>query len=464
MNIVNVLGLGFGDEGKGSIVDFLCKTTERPTIIVRASGGSQCSHAVDLKLNPGLVNPPEHCVFGSEDDRTFRYSFRQFGSGTFRGAKTLFTENMLLDPVSLAHERHHLKNIWKSINSYEEYYKPVLDVWAFVGCTLITRFHVSFNTHINNNSHSTCGCGIGITRQLQLEGIRVTLNDLAAVHKQPDGYSRLLEKLTLIKERLVYMAVNMKDKDDYSSGLGGRVNSFLAEMDKLHPRDVLHVMVQCLHGIEPLSYNHLCTLTRDDGDLENHLIIFEGNQGVLLDQWYGPGDSEHRTFTDCTFRSQLAAANYHFPSATGRYNLGVLRTSQTRHGNGFMYKDAEFAPEVTAKQEFTNGYTTWQGPFRRARFSTQAVLDALRICGSVVSGIALNHVDEVSAEQPEISTHLQDYYQQYTEPQGSMTKDQALVVQTYQELLPKGQRIAVAGLGASADKKVILDPALAELL
>ena len=43
MNSV-VIGLNFGDEGKGVVTNFLAKTTNRD--VVRYSGGSQAGHTV----------------------------------------------------------------------------------------------------------------------------------------------------------------------------------------------------------------------------------------------------------------------------------------------------------------------------------------------------------------------------------------------------------------------------------
>ena len=62
-----VVGLGFGDEGKGAIVDHLAAVHPVHTV-VRYNGGAQAAHNVVLP-----------------DGR--HHTFHQFGSGTFRGPR-----------------------------------------------------------------------------------------------------------------------------------------------------------------------------------------------------------------------------------------------------------------------------------------------------------------------------------------------------------------------------------------
>ena len=42
-----VVGVGFGDEGKGSIVDYLCRK-ENASLVVRFNGGPQAAHHIVL--------------------------------------------------------------------------------------------------------------------------------------------------------------------------------------------------------------------------------------------------------------------------------------------------------------------------------------------------------------------------------------------------------------------------------
>src|SRR4029079_14978137 len=83
--------LGFGDAGKGSIVDFLTHAHAAHTV-VRYNGGAQAAHRV-VTAGP---SPREHV-------------FAQFGSGTVAGAATHLSRFMLLGPLGMVAEEQHLQ-------------------------------------------------------------------------------------------------------------------------------------------------------------------------------------------------------------------------------------------------------------------------------------------------------------------------------------------------------------------
>src|SRR5258706_15033208 len=85
--------LGFGDAGKGSIVDFLTRAHAAHTV-VRYNGGAQAAH----RGGTAGPSPREHV-------------FAQFGSGTFAGAATHLSRFMLLDPPAVVAEERHLPNL-----------------------------------------------------------------------------------------------------------------------------------------------------------------------------------------------------------------------------------------------------------------------------------------------------------------------------------------------------------------
>src|ERR1700733_813790 len=78
-----VLGLGFGDEGKGTIVDWLASQAATPPLVVRWNGGPQAAHHV--VTDDGRV----HC-------------FAQLGAGSFvAGARTHLCGDMAVDLYAL---------------------------------------------------------------------------------------------------------------------------------------------------------------------------------------------------------------------------------------------------------------------------------------------------------------------------------------------------------------------------
>jgi adenylosuccinate synthase len=73
MNAKIVVGLGFGDEGKGITTDWLCSQNQK-SIVIRFSGGQQAGHTVMIG-----------------DDKKHIHS--NYGSGTLRGVPSYFSEH-----------------------------------------------------------------------------------------------------------------------------------------------------------------------------------------------------------------------------------------------------------------------------------------------------------------------------------------------------------------------------------
>lgn len=84
-----VIGLGFGNEGKGMFTDLLASRLHNP-VIVRFSGGHSVSHTVYM------------------DDEEF-HVFSNFGSGSFRGAPTFWSRYCTIEPVGMLKELNTLE-------------------------------------------------------------------------------------------------------------------------------------------------------------------------------------------------------------------------------------------------------------------------------------------------------------------------------------------------------------------
>src|SRR5512146_3203468 len=85
-----VADLGYGDAGKGSIVDYLTRLTNAHTV-VRYNGGAQAAHNV--------ITP---------DGR--HHTFSQFGSGTFvPGTRPHLSRFMMVHPLAMLAEERHLR-------------------------------------------------------------------------------------------------------------------------------------------------------------------------------------------------------------------------------------------------------------------------------------------------------------------------------------------------------------------
>lgn len=91
-----VAGIGFGDEGKGATVQYLC-ANHSATLVIRYNGGSQAGHNV-IRFN-SATNSEEH------------HMFSQFGSGSFtEGVRTLLSKYMLVNPGNMLNEAEALES------------------------------------------------------------------------------------------------------------------------------------------------------------------------------------------------------------------------------------------------------------------------------------------------------------------------------------------------------------------
>lgn len=132
-----VIGLGYGNEGKGRTVDYLCFQNPN-SIVVRFSGGQQVGHTVM-----------------TEDGK--KHIFSNFGSGTLRGCPTYFSEHTTIYPLTILKEYKVLQ---------EKGITPELVIHPMANLT--TPFDVLANRNCKDNlSHGTCGLGVGKTMMRQ---------------------------------------------------------------------------------------------------------------------------------------------------------------------------------------------------------------------------------------------------------------------------------------------------------
>lgn len=127
-----VIGLGYGDEGKGRTVDFLTHLNPN-SVVVRFSGGQQAGHTV---IRDG-----------------YKHIFSNFGSGTLNNCPTYISQDCTIYPITMKRERDLLRS-----NGYE----PKIIIHPLTAVT--TPYEVLANRKDRNNvNDGTCGLGIGKT-------------------------------------------------------------------------------------------------------------------------------------------------------------------------------------------------------------------------------------------------------------------------------------------------------------
>jgi len=310
---VAVVDLGYGDAGKGTVVDALCASGQ-VTAVIRFNGGAQAAHNV--------VTPAGR-----------HHTFAQFGSGTFHGVPTHLSRFVVVDPLALAAEAIALGN---------PFHLLTID-----GDTLLaTPWHRAANQARERRRggarHGSCGMGIGQTMEYALS------------HPDAPRAADVLSP-TRLRARLAAVREALGPLDDVPP-LEDVVDAFLA-----FGRAV---------SIVDASFG--------DRLLAQGRCVFEGAQGVLLDEWRGW--HPYTTWSTTTFANVAALC----PSFE---RLGVVRAYTTRHGAGPFVTEAPLAlPEAH------NGVGKWQGAFRVGHFDAPAHRYAAEVAGGV-DGLAVTHLD-----------------------------------------------------------------------
>lgn len=357
MTVHIVVGLGYGDEGKGSIVDFLVRDSGAHTV-VRFNGGSQAAHNV---VSPAGVH---HC-------------FSQFGSGTLvPEVRTFLSQHMLVDPLALEVEGAVLQG--KGIAD------PLSRLTLHRDCTVITPFHQIANRMVeisrDDNRHGSCGKGIG-----------QAVMDRSFLGNRMLSAGDLLDR-DVMRQKLDFL---WRLKRDLAEQLAGADHppqpSQVDYLHRLARPDYVDCLVEEYHsfarhsGVVLADGDHLRqVLTRPDH------VVLEGAQGVLLDAIRGFWPYVSPTCT--TFHNAqrlLADAGY-----CGRtLRLGVLRPYSTRHGAGpFVTEDPDLSESLA---DPNNGTGEWQGAFRIGWFDRVVARYALRVVGQI-DGLAVTNLDRIS--------------------------------------------------------------------
>ncbi|MEU4224671.1 adenylosuccinate synthetase [Nonomuraea sp. NPDC026600] len=313
---VIVADLGYGDAGKGTVVDWLCAT--RPVhAVVRFNGGAQAAHNVVLP-----------------DGR--HHTFAQFGSGTLRGVPTHLSRFVVVDPLALSAEAAHLARLGVP--------DPFGLLTVHRDCLLATPYHIEAGRRRElargAERHGSCGMGIG-------ETMAYALAHGPLAPRAGDSPATLTRKLGVLREALGVDGPPVADCVAAYRGFASRVR----------------------------------LVDSTDDLLRRGPVVFEGAQGVLLDENHG--FDPYTTWSTTTFANALELLG-----GAGAVRLGVLRTYTPRHGPGPLVTE----DPTLELPERHNGTGPWQGPFRVGHFDAVAHRYAVAVAGGV-DGLALTHLD-----------------------------------------------------------------------
>jgi len=268
-----VVGLGFGDEGKGMTTDYLCSKSNNP-VVVRFNGGHQAGHTV-IRNN-------------------IKHVHSSFGSGTLLGIPSYISDYCCFYPPAIEAERDDLKS--KGIS-------PVLVIHPLAKVT--TPYDIAYNRMIESRlRHGSVGVGIGATFSRNTAGYRLHACDLTSV--------------TLLEEKL-----NQISNYYFTQKLWNCTEAEIDYFKKICEEEFIFFYNSLKVRLSISSYDYLKLFDT---------VIFEGAQGIMLDMEFG--SFPNVTYSHCTSRNALSIC--HRLDIFNIEIDYVTRCYTTRHGNGWI--------------------------------------------------------------------------------------------------------------------------------
>lgn len=219
-----VLGLGYGDEGKGLTTNYLCSKSKE-SIVVRFNGGPQAGHTV-------VVDGKRHVC-------------SNFGAGVLQGAPVYFTEHTTFYPVTAVNELIELKKLDKKLSP-----KIILHPLT----KIITPYDVFADRNKDDFSARTCGLGIGKTMKRNEDVYKLYAVDLI----NSEVFRNKIDNICGY--------YNYEYPDNCNVWLEAELKLFSTAINDLKKFVEIH------------DYSFLKTTEH---------LVFEGAQGILLDMDHG---------------------------------------------------------------------------------------------------------------------------------------------------------------------------------
>ena len=330
-----VVGLQWGDEGKGKIVDIL---TEHAEIVVRYCGGANAGHTVKI---------------GSE-----KYATHLLPVGIFRpGVLNLIGNGVVIDPATLFREIDEFvgRGIAISPQNLRISYKA----------HLVMPYHMQEDAARESKAD---GGGIGTTRRgigptyadKMQRATAVRVADLMHEEKLRQRIERVVTERNKVLT-VLYDAppLNWKDVFETYRDFGRRMAPFVD--------DVGHILIEACRG--------------------GKRIVFEGAHAVLL-------DVDHGTYPYVTSSSCSALGLYTgagVPPQTVQNFFGIMKAYSTRVGGGPFPTEQDNSIGSYIRERGNEYGTTTRRPRRCGWFDAMAVKYSVDLCG--ITHIALTLLD-----------------------------------------------------------------------
>ena len=350
-----ILGTGFGDEGKGQAVHSL---SHPKALVIRFSGGHQCGHTVTTKT--GL-----------------RHIFAQFGAGTFQGSATYISQYCTVFPIAFMNEylklqsligSHNTDDAYASMSDHDLNFKtPVKSnlppYYVHPLAMVTTPYDLAFNRALSMiTGHGTCGVGFGTTLQRNEDFHNLYVNDIQTPY--------------IFETKMAFIKKYYEDKIKRMN-----MSSQITYEDEL--KIAFENWEESLH-----FYREFITIkTLDDIISLYDDFIFEGSQGILLDQHFG--FFPHVTRSNTTSQNATEIINNSALKNREINTYYISRCYQTRHGNGPFPENNEL--ELTNNGMESNQENDWQGAFRIAPLDFSLIRHAVE-CDRIYNPYGTKHL------------------------------------------------------------------------
>lgn len=356
-----ITGANFGDEGKGYMTDYFAneaKEQNKSCIIVCHNGSCQKGHTV--------VSPSG-----------LRHVFHHFGSGNIAGADTYLSKDFIVNPIIFNKEYEDLKR--KGI---------VTKTFVHKDCLFTTPFDMLINqiseTYRGKDRHGSCGLGVNETIVRNNSMNTFTIYD---IYKMPNYLTKVL--LDIISTYY----------------LTGRLNQLKIESIPTEWVEILSKKDTIIENYIDDLYTMMSRIEIVDDSIfdKYEYVIFEGAQGLLLDQ------NNMEYFPHLT------------PSNTGITNpvnmikdknvsdieaCYVTRTYMTRHGAGRFDTECKKEDINPNMVDMTNVPNEFQGTLRYGKLDLNDLknriendFDSNRNGLNIKKSLAVTHINEYGIDE-----------------------------------------------------------------
>ena len=321
------------------------------TVVVRFNGGAQASHTVQRG--------------------TLRHAFSHFGSGTFAGAETFLGSQFIINPTVLRIESGELLKL----------NKLPISIYSDPFCRVTTIYDMLYNQWLEkqrgDNRHGSCGLGINAT---------VDRHEKASLY--------LHSPFSMLDDVRQYYIEKINTTDINKEFFDGEEEKFTDSW--------LHEYQYARRFID-MSSSPLINAEH---------VIFEGAQGLMLDEFNGVFPHVTRSRTGLTNLYEDPAFIQLINECDDTEVLYITRAYATRHGRGPFWDNADVVHQYFDVDDPTNIPNPWQETLRLGpiNFDQLNAFISRDVADQLKSAIAINNYSLVVTCMDQINgTHVPVY-------------------------------------------------------